>query len=238
MESLIKLVAILAIGLNAYADTIMSVEPLFSGPTTVGSTVTLNVDLNSDSEDIAGFNFSVSFPSNLLQAADVTELGFFSSEGCCFGFSIDNSQGTIGSISDFVFGDTTDIASPTSPDTLVSLQFDAVASGVATIELTCAQGDTLPCNTYPILWDDDFSSIPATLNPAEVTITPGSTGTAPEPTTAGPILLTLLLGGFVRRSNAAPRSLLKNLVSTDSPDAESAACGAKSESKRPFSTSS
>lgn len=189
MKSIIKFAALVAIGLNAHADTIMSVDPLFSGTPIVGSTITLNVDLNSDSESVAGFDFSVLFPSELLQATDVMEQGFFSAQGCCFGFSVDDQNGVISGVSDFVFGSATDI---TSSDTLVSLQFQAVASGIASIELTCAQGDTFPCVNYPVLWDANFNSIPVTLNSSEVTITPDSATTTPEPKSAGLILLTLL----------------------------------------------
>lgn len=210
MKSIIKLAALAAIALNAHADTIVSVDPLFSGAPKVGSTITLDVDLNSDSESVAGFDFSVLFPPELLQATDVTEQGFFSAQGCCFGFSIDDENGVISGVSDFVFGSATDI---TSPDTLVSLQFQAVASGKASIELTCAQGDIFPCPVYPILFDTDFNSIPVNLDFSEVTITADSATTTPEPKTAGPILLALLLTGLGswRRRRMLPQNTLPAL---------------------------
>jgi hypothetical protein len=189
MKSFITLASFFAITLNGYADTVVYSTV---STTPVGSTVTLDVDLSSDSQ-VAGFNFAFSFPPRLLQATDVSELGFFSTQGCCFGFTIDNSQGRIDGISDFVFGSATDITSPTSPDTLVSLQFHAVAPGNAAVQLTCAQGDTFPCNTYPILWDGNGNSIPTILLSPEVTITPDLATATPEPTIVVPLLLISLL---------------------------------------------
>lgn len=200
MKSVIAL-AIFAVA-TVHADTVISLDPVGPVITTVGSGVTLDVDLYSSDPTVAGFNFSVAFNPVLLQVTNVTEQGFFANAGCCFGFSVDNPDGEVSGISDLVFGSAPDsITSATVPDTLVSIQFQGIAPGVAAVQLTCAQGDQLPCDTYPMLWDSNFNGIAASINQVNLTITADPGTAVPEPDTLFPLVLavSILLILLVRR---------------------------------------
>ena len=198
MKSAIVLAMFVAVGLSANGETIMYLDAITPNTATVGSDFSFDVDLYGPSQDVAAFNFSVFYPVTLLQATDVVEEGFFSTQGCCFGFSIDNENGVISGISDAVFGNPPDNVSLSEPDTLVSIQFQALASGLATIQLGCSQGDTSPCATYPLLTDSNSNSIPTIIGGADIAVTPDSVS-APEPKPAVPLTLLLLIGGVAAR---------------------------------------
>jgi PEP-CTERM motif len=152
----------LATAALAGATTVISIDP---SPTQVyvGEAFSLNVDISTDAE-IAGFQFDVLFPT-FLNVTGITEEGYFAANGCCFSFDTpDNVNGDVTNVLDVIAGP----ADLTGNDTLVSIQFQAVGTGVGEV--------TLDPSTL-ILSDDDFNQIPVdTLNSADVTAS-----AAPEP---------------------------------------------------------
>jgi hypothetical protein len=197
MKPHVLIAILLACCACAHAGTVMSVDP--PAPVVLtGDTFTVNVNLLSDNPNITSFDFAVLFPTSLLQVVSVTETGFFGANGCCFSLffdpllNIDNVNGIINSLTDSSTGGPDNAA---TPDTLVSIQFQAIAEGQATIQLACDQNDPLPCATFPMLSDNTSSPVGVdTLQPSTVSI-------VPEPS-AAVLLLAFTWGGLALRRKA------------------------------------
>jgi hypothetical protein len=90
----------------------------------VGDTFDLNVELITN-VPVAAFAFDVAFPTFLQVLSAPVEEGFFLNNGCCYDpGTIDNVNGVISGINDVSIVD-----SDTGTDTLVQIQFTAVAAG-------------------------------------------------------------------------------------------------------------
>ncbi len=110
---------------SGWAGAVLSFDPT---PVTVstGNTFDLNVDLSTGQTPVASFAFDVVFPTFLQVLSNPIEEGYFAANGCCFSWnSIDNVNGVIGGISDVDFSGGGD----TNTDTLVQIQFTAIAPG-------------------------------------------------------------------------------------------------------------
>lgn len=169
------------------ATTVLFVYP-GSNNVSVGDTFTLNVDLLNDNPNVYGFDFEVTFPT-FLSAISVTEQGFFGANGSGVSPTIDNGAGTISGI--FDSASSPDPLSNPVPDTLVSIQFQALAPGSGSVAIECDNGND--CVDFPMLADNNFNSLPVdALLAATVTASPSSP--VPEPSFIVPLGVIL---GFV-----------------------------------------
>lgn len=157
------LLLLLGTAAGGWASTTYSLDPT---PVTVyvGDTFTENVDLSTD-QQVAGFSFDILFPTFLQVLSDPVETGFFASSGCCYySGTIDNTNGVISGISDVDPYDNGE----TGTDTLVQIEFTAIATGSGQIGFQ-----------NPGLTDPDANSISIdAANPADVNSDP-----TPEPAT-------------------------------------------------------
>jgi hypothetical protein len=142
-------------------------------PVNVGDSVTVEVDVSlAPGETLFGFQMDVLFPS-FLEADNVTELGYFASDGCCFfpGF-IDNTGLDITFINDALSG--SDLM--TNSGALFNVTFTALAPGMDSV--------TVDPTTVILLSDPNGDQLPVDISAGIVN------ATTPEPSTA-----LLLVGG-------------------------------------------
>ena len=164
-------ILLLGTATSAWATTILVFDPA-PVAVSVGDTFALNVDLLdidglSPASPVAGFSFDVVFPTFLQVVSAPVEEGFFLATGCCFfPGTIDNVNGVISGISDVsIFG------AETGFDTLVQIEFTAIATGTGQIAFQ-----------NPGLTDPDANSISIdAANPADVVSSPVVSSPTPEP---------------------------------------------------------
>lgn len=128
----------------------------------VGDTFDLNVDLITN-VPVAAFAFDIVFPTFLQVLSAPVEEGFFLNNGCCFDpGTIDNVNGVISGINDVsIFN------SDTCIDTLVQIEFSAVAAGTGQISfqnvsLSDPGGNPISIDTAGVTNVDSTTSEPAT----------------------------------------------------------------------------
>ena len=176
--------AIVACSSAASATTLLSIEP-FVQIITVGSTVTVDVDLTSTATNIYGFDVAVQYPS-FLTYTGVTEQGFFGANGSGLGLAdgVDN-PGYVTFL--FDSASTPDNLADPGPDTLFTLSFVANDTGTGPLSIGCDGPND--CADFPMLGDASFDSIPVDmLNLGFVASTPAPPPpTVPEPSTLLPL---------------------------------------------------
>jgi hypothetical protein len=192
-----KLIAItcllLATALGGYADTILMIDPSPSS-VYVGDTLTLNLDINTDSS-VFFYQLDLVFPASILQVTSVTETGYFAANTSGlfeYDMPFDNTDGLVTNILDTISGNT----GLTGADTILQFQFQAIAPGSGQVTV---QADP---NEFPqgMLGDDSFDVINVdTLNAADVTVL-----ATPEPSSLQlAAIAALILAGWAVRSRSA-----------------------------------
>jgi len=120
-------------------------------PATVGSTVTLSVDLSAIS-DLYAWQFTLNFDPSLLQASSVSEGAFLGSAGATYFApgTIDNSAGTISFNADTLL---TAVAGANGSGTLLTVSFSAIGSGTSALSFADTLALDSQLNDIAVQWN-------------------------------------------------------------------------------------
>lgn len=161
-DTLRSILCLLLLALGQAGAAIITAIPS-QASASVGSSVRIDLSV-SDVTDMYAFQLDLNFTPNILGAQNVTEAGYFGSNGVSFSAgAVNNNTGRITFIADSLSGNSPGFTGTTL---LASIVYTAQTSGTAQV---------VPANV--LLLNSNLGDIATTAAGSSITVT----GTAPEP---------------------------------------------------------